>query len=36
VAITKAGVFAEAQARVVSQQIIDDIENNGDNNGSWR
>jgi sulfide:quinone oxidoreductase len=30
VAIPKAGVFAEAQARVVSQQIIDDIENNRD------
>ena len=29
VAIPKAGVFAEAQARVVSQQIIDDIEKNG-------
>jgi sulfide:quinone oxidoreductase len=29
VAIPKAGVFAEAQARVVSQQIIDDILNNG-------
>jgi sulfide:quinone oxidoreductase len=27
-AIPKAGIFAEAQARVVSQQIIDDIENN--------
>jgi sulfide:quinone oxidoreductase len=27
VAIPKAGVFAEAQAKVVSQQIIDDIEN---------
>jgi sulfide:quinone oxidoreductase len=26
--IPKAGVFAEAQAKVVSQQIIDDIENN--------
>jgi sulfide:quinone oxidoreductase len=30
VAIPKAGVFAEAQAKVVSQQIIDDIENNRD------
>jgi len=30
VSIPKAGVFAEAQAKVVSQQIIDDIENNGD------
>jgi sulfide:quinone oxidoreductase len=30
VAIPKAGVFAEAQAKVVSQQIIDDILNNGD------
>jgi sulfide:quinone oxidoreductase len=30
VAIPKAGVFAEAQAKVVSQQIIDDIENNKD------
>ncbi len=29
-AIPKAGVFAEAQAKVVSQQIIDDIENNRD------
>ena len=28
VAIPKAGVFAEAQAKVVNQQIIDDIENN--------
>ena len=28
VAIPKAGVFAEAQAKVVTQQIIDDIENN--------
>ena len=27
VAIPKAGVFAEAQAKVVSQQIVDDIEN---------
>jgi len=27
-AIPKAGIFAEAQAKVVSQQIIDDIENN--------
>jgi sulfide:quinone oxidoreductase len=26
--IPKAGVFAEAQAKVVSQQIVDDIENN--------
>jgi sulfide:quinone oxidoreductase len=26
--IPKAGIFAEAQAKVVSQQIIDDIENN--------
>jgi sulfide:quinone oxidoreductase len=26
-AIPKAGVFAEAQAKVVSQQIVDDIEN---------
>ncbi len=26
-AIPKAGIFAEAQAKVVSQQIIDDIEN---------
>ncbi len=31
VAIPKAGVFAEAQAKVVSHQIIDDIENNRDN-----
>jgi sulfide:quinone oxidoreductase len=30
VAIPKAGVFAEAQAKVVSQQIIDDIQNNRD------
>ncbi len=30
VAIPKAGVFAEAQAKVVSKQIIDDIENNRD------
>ena len=30
VAIPKAGVFAEAQAKVVNQQIIDDIENNKD------
>jgi sulfide:quinone oxidoreductase len=30
VAIPKAGVFAEAQAKVVSQQIIDDILNNKD------
>jgi sulfide:quinone oxidoreductase len=30
VAIPKAGVFAEAQAKVVSQEIIDDIENNRD------
>ena len=30
VAIPKAGVFAEAQAKVVSQQIIDDILNNRD------
>ena len=30
VAIPKAGVFAEAQAKVVSQQIIDDIENDRD------
>jgi len=30
VAIPKAGVFAEAQAKVVSQQIIDDIEYNRD------
>jgi sulfide:quinone oxidoreductase len=28
VAIPKAGVFAGAQAKVVSQQIVDDIENN--------
>ena len=28
VAIPKAGVFAEAQAKIVSQQIINDIENN--------
>jgi sulfide:quinone oxidoreductase len=27
-AIPKAGIFAEAQAKVVSQKIIDDIENN--------
>jgi sulfide:quinone oxidoreductase len=31
VAIPKAGVFAEAQAKVVSQQILDDIQNNRDN-----
>jgi sulfide:quinone oxidoreductase len=31
VAIPKAGVFAEAQAKVVSQQIIDDIQNNRNN-----
>ena len=30
VAIPKAGVFAEAQAKVVCQQIIEDIENNRD------
>lgn len=30
VVIPKAGVFAEAQAKVVSKQIIDDIENNRD------
>ena len=30
VTIPKAGVFAEAQAKVVSQQIIDDIKNNKD------
>ena len=30
VAIPKAGVFAEAQTKVVSQQIIDDIENDRD------
>jgi sulfide:quinone oxidoreductase len=30
VSIPKAGVFAEAQAKVVSQQIIDDIQNNKD------
>jgi sulfide:quinone oxidoreductase len=31
VAIPKAGVFAEAQAKVVSQQILNDIQNNRDN-----
>ena len=34
VAIPKAGVFAEAQAKVVNQQIIDDIENNKDKRSS--
>ncbi|WP_458721374.1 NAD(P)/FAD-dependent oxidoreductase [Candidatus Nitrosocosmicus sp. R] len=34
VTIPKAGVFAEAQAKVVSQQIIDDIENNKDKRSS--
>ena len=33
-AIPKAGVFAEAQAKVVNQQIIDDIENNKDKRSS--
>jgi sulfide:quinone oxidoreductase len=36
VAIPKAGVFAEAQARVVSQQIVDDIENDKNKQSSSR
>jgi sulfide:quinone oxidoreductase len=35
-AIPKAGVFAEAQAKVVSQQIVDDIENDGGKGSSPR
>jgi sulfide:quinone oxidoreductase len=36
VAIPKAGVFAEAQAKVVSQQIADDIKNNKNKHSSSR
>jgi len=36
VAIAKAGVFAEAQAKVVSQQIVDDIKNDGNKQSSSR
>ena len=36
VAIPKAGVFAEAQAKVVSQQIVDDIENDKNKQSSPR
>jgi sulfide:quinone oxidoreductase len=36
VAIPKAGVFAEAQAKVVSQQIVDDIVNDKDKRSSPR
>jgi sulfide:quinone oxidoreductase len=36
VAIPKAGVFAEAQAKVVSQQIIDDIKNDNNKHTSSR
>ncbi len=36
VAIPKAGVFAEAQAKVVSQQIVDDIENDKNKQSSSR
>jgi sulfide:quinone oxidoreductase len=35
-AIPKAGVFAEAQAKVVSQQIVDDIENDKNKKSSPR
>ena len=36
VVIPKAGVFAEAQAKVVSQQIVDDIENDKNKQASSR
>src|SRR6476646_2534048 len=36
VAIPKAGVFAESQAKVVSQQIVDDIENDKNKRSSSR
>ena len=36
VAIPKAGVFAESQAKVVSQQIVDDIENDKNKQSSSR
>jgi sulfide:quinone oxidoreductase len=36
IAIPKAGVFAEAQSKVVSQQIIDDIENDKNKQSSPR
>jgi len=36
VAIPKAGVFAEAQAKVVSQQIVDDIVNDKNKQSSPR
>jgi len=36
VAIPKAGVFAEAQAKVVSQQIVDDIKNDKNTDSSSR
>jgi sulfide:quinone oxidoreductase len=36
VAIPKAGVFAEAQAKVVSQQIVDDIKNDKNKDSSSR
>ena len=36
VAIPKAGVFAEAQAKVVSQQIVDDIKNDKNKQSSSR
>ena len=36
VVIPKAGVFAEAQAKVVSQQIVDDIENDKNKQSSSR
>jgi sulfide:quinone oxidoreductase len=36
VAIPKAGVFAEAQAKVVSQQIVDDIDNDKNKQSSSR
>jgi sulfide:quinone oxidoreductase len=36
VAIPKAGVFAEAQAKVVSQQIVDDIKNDENKHSSSR
>jgi sulfide:quinone oxidoreductase len=34
ITIPKAGIFAEGQAKVVSQQIIDEIRNNNNSNNS--
>jgi NADH dehydrogenase FAD-containing subunit len=36
ITIPKAGIFAEGEAKVVSQQIIDEIKNNNNSNNSKR